>query len=278
MKQPELNLAVFSPTGTSRKIGEAVASGICAAPVGIMDVTLVSLPGDTVVADDSVTVFAVPVYGGHVAPLALKRLEGLRARGAAAVAIAVYGNRAYENALTELGDFLSGRGFRVIAGGAFVGEHSYSNSAYSIAEGRPDASDLRCARELGERIRKKLDAAADIQCVGTVDLDGIEPPLQSPDAIRLFGEGAARLRNGGVPLPVAPVADAAVCIHCGFCAAHCPTGAIVEGDECNTAADRCIKCCACVKGCPVGARTYDTPFAALLAGLFAERKENVTAV
>ena len=48
----------------------------------------------------------------------------------------------------------------------------------------------------------------------------------------------------------------------------------MEGDECNTVAGRCIKCCACVKGCPQKARTYDTPFAALLSDCFKKQKED----
>ena len=35
----------------------------------------------------------------------------------------------------------------------------------------------------------------------------------------------------------------------------------------------CIKCCACVKECPEGARTFDTPFTAILYKNFSARKE-----
>ncbi len=83
----------------------------------------------------------VPVYAGHVAPEALKRMTNISASGAYAVAVVIYGNRAYGSALCELGEMLVCRGFRVIAGGAFVGEHSYSTAEYPIASGRPDMGD-----------------------------------------------------------------------------------------------------------------------------------------
>ena len=35
----------------------------------------------------------------------------------------------------------------------------------------------------------------------------------------------------------------------------------------------CIKCCACVKECPEGARTFDTPYTAMLHKNFSVRRE-----
>ena len=83
-----------------------------------------------------------------------------------------------------------------------------------------------------------------------------------------------KLRKSGVPMPRTPQVDAERCTHCGYCVKHCPAGAIIKGDECNTVAEKCIKCCACVKGCPQKARTYDTPFAVLLSDCFKKQKED----
>ena len=83
-----------------------------------------------------------------------------------------------------------------------------------------------------------------------------------------------KLRKSGVPLPRVPEVNAELCTHCGVCAVHCPSGAILKGDECNTIAEKCIKCCACVKGCSFKARTYDTPFASLLSDCFVRQKED----
>ena len=46
--------------------------------------------------------------------------------------------------------------------------------------------------------------------------------------------------------------------------------------ELHTDPARCIRCCACVKGCAFGARTFETPFAAVLSRNFARRKPPVT--
>lgn len=55
----------------------------------------------------------------------------------------------------ELDAFASDRGFKVIAGATFVGEHSYSTQQNPIAAGRPDADDLQFAETFGAKIRTK---------------------------------------------------------------------------------------------------------------------------
>jgi len=42
--------------------------------------------------------------------------------GALAIPVVVYGNRNYDDALIELKDILEFNGFKVIAGGAFIGQ------------------------------------------------------------------------------------------------------------------------------------------------------------
>lgn len=113
---------------------------------------------------DAVAVFAVPVYGGHVAPAALERLQGIRGAGTPTVVVAVYGNRAFGAAVRELAAFVSERGFVPVAAGAFVGEHSYSTPATPIAAGRPDAQDLSAATAFGEQVRRKLEAIRPSGC------------------------------------------------------------------------------------------------------------------
>ncbi len=262
-------LITFSPTGTSRKVGEAVVRGMG----GEYEVIDVTLPGavEREIPADAVAVFSVPVYGGHVARLAKERMGKISSRGAKGVAVVVYGNRDYEAALTELGEWMRGSGFAVVGGGTFVGEHSYSTGRYPIAVGRPDAEDVAQAERFGAEMAKKLQAEraeeVDLGCIGRTE-DGWWRRVR-------FLWGAARAmrakRKGGVP-----AGDESQCTHCGLCASICPAGAIAKGDECRTDAARCIFCCACVKRCPQGARRYDSPFAPVLSGNFRRRKENRT--
>lgn len=274
MQISDIYLVIFSPTHTSKHIGEAIVQGVDEKSVQVIDVTQGN-PGEITVPADALAIFAVPVYGGHVAPLALKRMEAVRsAGGGPAVVVAVYGNRAYERALEELDAFVSQHGFQVIAGGTFIGEHSYSSRRYPIAPGRPDADDLEYARLFGEKIRTKISAAPDCARLYGVDVRKILRPRQPFIPLLRFLYKVVKWRKSGQVMPRTPLTDEQLCTHCGRCVSLCPNAAIEKGDELRTQADKCIRCCACVKGCPQGARTYDTPFAPLLNSCFKREKEN----
>lgn len=267
----KVHFIYFSPTSTSKQVGESIVRGTKMEVAGITDLTLRA--SEVNLDEQTLAVIAVPVYGGKVAPLAMERLQGVRASGAPAVLVVVYGNRAYEKALAELDAFASDRGFKVIAGGTFIGEHSYSTDRYPIADGRPDKDDLKYAEAFGAKIRTKIGEARDMEHLYPVDVNRIRRPRQPLLPLFRFLRGVLKLRKSGVPLPRSPLGVEAKCKHCGSCVACCPTGAITKGDECNTNLEKCIKCCACVKECSWGARKFETPFGKLLSECFVRQKE-----
>lgn len=273
MKPTTAYTVCFSPTGTSKRIAAAVAQGFCDAEPAQIDLTQSAAPVARL-SEDCVAVFAVPVYGGHVAPLALKRLQEIRGEGTPAVVLAVYGNRAFEGAVRELAAFVSERGFIPVAAGAFVGEHSYSTPQTPIAEGRPDAADLEEAVRFGKRIAAKLDEGK------RSSIDGArlhEPRTPLWPLLRFIAFVLRyRRRQKKHPVVLLPVCETERCTHCGHCVRVCPSQAIAKGDELHTDPSHCIRCCACVKGCPTGARTFTTPFAEALAQYFRRRKQPVT--
>lgn len=181
MKPETVCTVVFSPTGTSKKIAETVARSIAsdagteAAALKTIDLTHAAAHSAALSAG-AVAVIAAPVYGGHVAPTAAKRLETLRGSGTPAVVIAVYGNRAFEKAAAELAALAARQGFVPVAAAAFVGEHSYSTPETPVAAGRPDAQDLARAAEFGAAVRKKL-AAGTPAPVDAAKLKDVHTPL-----------------------------------------------------------------------------------------------------
>ena len=96
-----------------------------------------------------------PVYAGRLPGTMTSRFELIKGYATPAVIVVVYGNRAYEDALLELNDLVSGAGFTPIAAAAFIGEHSYATKEFPIAVGRLDEEDLKKARAFGETVRKK---------------------------------------------------------------------------------------------------------------------------
>lgn len=273
MTVKEAHLIYFSPTHTSKQVADAIVHG-----TGITKVTKTNLtlhPAEDIILDDStLAIIAVPVYGGHVAPLAMDRLKSLRGTRTPAVLVVVYGNRAYERALTELDFIAVEQGFKVIAGGTFIGEHSYSSGKYPVAAGRPDEEDLGFAADFGRKIAAKIAGAENEEKLYGVDVSKIRRPRQPFFPLFRFLRKVIALRKSGVPLPRTPwVEHEEACTHCGACVASCPAGAIMKGDELHTDPEKCIKCCACVKGCSQQARKYDTPFGMLLSQCFVRQKE-----
>ena len=131
MQLDKLCVACFSPTHTSMKIARAIADGMHIARREEIDLT--TDPADTPISvRNAICIVAAPVYGGLVAPVAVRRIARLRAENSIAIPVVVYGNRDYEDALVQLRDLLHAQGFTPLCGAAFVGEHSYSRPGKAV--------------------------------------------------------------------------------------------------------------------------------------------------
>ena len=255
MSNKHIHLIYFSPTHTSVKIAHAVAKGLNAGEITEWDVTH-GTETETVLIEDGIAIMAAPVYGGRVAEKAVERLRIFKAKGIPVIPVVLYGNRDYEDALKELCDLATEQGFIPVAGGAFIGEHSFSRKNMPIAEGRPDSEDLSKAIQFGKDVLEKLEKR-DLSEIPSLTVKGNFP-----------------YKVKGPSTPQAPVTDEILCTQCEYCMEVCPTEAISvaeNGMESDPAL--CIKCCVCVKECPESARTFDTPFTAMLHTNFSARKE-----
>lgn len=237
----------FSPTGTTQTICETIAAQM-SRTLGNEKLTynFTNIKSRTTSPDfnaDDFVVFGVPTYAGRVPNVLLKYLATINGNGAYAASIVLFGNRNYDDSLIELRNILSERGFKVIAGGAFVGEHSFS---HILAAGRPNEEDKNEAKSFVDKICEKLkneDVKYPVHVKGEMP---IRPYYQPRDrkgiAINI--------------LKVKPVVNADLCDNCGICADVCPMGSI-PADDVFSYTGICIKCGACEKKCPKGARYYD---------------------
>ena len=148
----KMEVYYFSPTGGTKKV-----SGIFAAAVGKEAVwhdlgdkqTVIEQPQGELIA------VAAPVFAGRIPSVVREKIKMLCGEGKKAVAIAVYGNRAYEDALLEMNDILMQAGFTVIAAAAFVAQHSI---VPEVGAGRPDAEDEKEIRAFAEAVKNSTSA------------------------------------------------------------------------------------------------------------------------
>ena len=125
----------FSPTGGTRKVADILC---CALDGEFNEIDLCRNIEQTSLGEDDICLVSVPSYGGRVPITAIERLKKISGNGAKAVLNCVYGNRAWEDTLTELQDTLEEQGFRCVAALATVAEHSIFRQ---FAAGRPDEKD-----------------------------------------------------------------------------------------------------------------------------------------
>lgn len=236
----------FSPTGTTEKVIKVLVNSVSdrldQASIRLVDFTPLSARQKPLhFQSDDLVLFGMPIYAGRVPNLMLPFLRRIKGAGAQAVAVVVYGNRHFDDGLVELVRLLERAGMQVIAAGAFIGQHAFSNT---LAQGRPDETDLGIVESFAQAIVEKLSQTE----YGTLDLPGDHQPTTYYQPRNEYGSGID-IR------PVKPVTDMDRCTDCKLCARICPLGSIDFADVSHISGI-CMKCCACVKCCPVNAKTF----------------------
>ena len=250
-KKMKIHQIIFSPTGGTRRVSEklclemGVESLVTDLCVKAADIQLPNIQ------EDDLAVIAMPVFAGRVPALTMERLRMVKPHGAKCVVVAVFGNRAYDDALLEMEDVASEMGFRVIAAVAAVAEHSIIRE---YGKGRPDADDEQTLRQFGADIMNK--AKRD---------DCTMPQVPGNHPYK---------KGGKVPQPKGRHG----CNRCGVCAKQCPVDAIPLSNPKTVDTTKCISCMKCVSVCPTGARGIGAMMTFLatqaLKKVCATRKEN----
>ena len=248
----KLTSVYFSATYTTRKVVEYI-SGKLSNEMATYDITNDTSDDEVLLSENDLLVVGIPVYAGRVPSMAVNRIRRFKGKRTPAVALAIYGNRDYDDALLELSDILSDNGFKVISAAAFIAQHSIFPK---VGAGRPDASDYKLMDEFADEtlhiLRQEDKNLLPIHIRGN-------RPYKIPGSI-----------------PIYPSATK-TCKECGKCVSLCPVGAIPASNPRMVDEEKCIKCGRCIVVCPSHSRGFKG-FKYMLASLkfnqaFKARKE-----
>lgn len=238
-----LSLVYYSPTGTTKEVVRAIGQNLGLKLISENDIAENKIESISRISDNCLTIIGMPVYSGRLPEPAIESLKRLQSNQSPAIIVVVYGNRDYEDSLLELKEIAGNCGFKVIAGGAFIGEHSYSTHKMPLAKNRPDKQDLEKCRDFARRITEKLKNIKDTDLLSEPELPGNYPYKE----------------RKLLPSSIHPETDAELCTLCRVCADLCPTNAITIEGSVSTNGELCTLCCACVKYCPEDARIFNHP-------------------
>ena len=241
-----VNLVYFSPSGTTKSVISTLYEGLGHDEKVEYDLLKQPQKQTVTIAADTPAIFAVPVYAGRVPALCADMLARFKGTNTLAVAVVVYGNRDYDDALLELTDILKANGFAVVAAAAFVAQHSIFPA---VAAGRPDQKDKESIRAFGAKCKK---AFAEFTGTESVTVRGNTP----------YCKAAA--------IPIKPSGDSK-CNACGACVKVCPMGAISAASPRKTDKSHCISCTACIAVCPQNARKFHGPLYAIAGKDFSKK-------
>jgi hypothetical protein len=244
----KVNAMYFSATGTTEKIVTGIANKISEniskkVTINNIDFTLPEARKNVIsFTEEDLVIIGVPVFAGRVPNVLLKYLNTIAGHGALAISVVVYGNRNYDDALIELKDILELNGFKVIAGGAFIGEHSFSKT---LAQNRPDEQDMTIVSDFARQIYKKITTQDKIQ---NIVVTGNKP----------YRDYYKPKDKKGDPVDIRKVVPKtnSDCNDCKLCASVCPMGSI-NAENVSKVIGICIKCCACIKKCSAQAKYFD---------------------
>lgn len=217
----------FSPCGGTKSVADIISKELDDAPM--QEITTPSM--DTVIDGQTLTFFCFPVYAGRIPKPMYERMKIIRGNNTPCVPVAVYGNRAVDDALLEMSDLAEKCGFTTVAGCEIIAPHSINPD---FGAGRPDESDKAKIKEFIAKLK------------ATENFKHVTMP----------GDPAyAKKKAKDFPLYPRPSKE---CIGCGICYKYCPAGAI-KAKRMKTMTRKCISCMRCVAMCSTESRKVAAP-------------------
>lgn len=232
-KNRPVTAAYFSPTEGTKKAVELLVQHLTQNPQ-YLDLTRRKLRREKKsFSSQELLVAAAPVYRGQLPVLKDQLFSNLKGNHTPCVIMAAYGNRHYDDTLSQMKRILEERGFVCIGAIAPIIPHIYSDK---LGAGRPNEQDEAIFKKFAVLIKKRIEEG---EKQGFISVKVPGNPMPDKKEMKVLPQ----------------ILDKEKCTNCQVCVQKCPVYAIsketLEVDE-----DKCISCMRCALLCKKNARTF----------------------
>ena len=240
----KITIVYFSATDTTKTIVTELSREM-SNDLYIINITNMPIEEKHHIPSNEILIIGMPVYAGRIPSVAIESIKNLYGENTPTILVAVYGNREFDDIFVEMQDILEHNNFKIIAGGAFIAQHSI----FPITgKGRPDEKDKKKIKEFAQLCKNKIEGSQ-FEKIGRIELPG-NHPYKKP---------------GKIPLKINVNTK---CTDCGACIRVCPAKAIPEENPHITNFEKCIHCGRCIKVCKMKARNYRNPLYKIAETIF----------
>lgn len=248
MKINHITAIFYSATGNTRKVIRRIAKNIqevLQVPIDYIDYTRPqNRQASHSFGADELVIFASCVYAGRLPNKMVPYIKSsFSGTSTPAIPIIVFGNRSFDNGLSELTDILYSNGFIPFAAATIATVHAFSSN---IGTGRPDEKDLN---SIDSFCKSASEYILNNENLVTVEVPGEHPAVTYYTPLGIDNTPVNFLR-------AKPKTHKELCDNCGACAKACPMSAIDFVDN-TLVPGTCIKCQCCVKICHTKAKYFD---------------------
>lgn len=241
----KIHLIYFSPGGTTKKTVRNIAKGFKETEIVEIDMLKKSNREKKYnFGENDLVIFgmmtATKLYG-----IPSEIIGALNGNNTPFVGVVTCGNGYYGKSLIVMKKGMEKRGFKMIAGGGFIGQYSFSDK---IATNRPDEKDEQIQYKFGRDIQDKIEVRNDRSFSHKLKIDWPNEGKFSTFKCAVV----SALPGLGLKLPKSwnELSISDKCIQCQKCVNHCPVEALSLNDTITQNRDKCIGCQGCVNICP----------------------------
>jgi flavodoxin/ferredoxin len=236
----EVAIIFFSATGNTKKIADVIQKYLTDHDVSVTEIDITSFASrkEAVSLDKyDAVMFGFPIYSLRAPRVCRQWLEKLDGKGKKCSVFFTFGGFGKDPAHYYIQELLEKRNFTLVSTGEFLGVHTFNRSGWQAAQGRPNQSDFKIAKEYTHKTLQRFTGEAPDK-VGE-----FSKPIYTSEQLDQAEKFRFQL------ITQLPTRGANNCSMCLLCENLCPTNAM---DAVKGIADpmSCIACFRCVANCP----------------------------